>query len=71
MSVITKTTLVAHKFLIIPVFYKLMQQGVSVHSQRSTNALDTPKIRLAGPFYIKSHPVSYTAEEGDPGIILV
>lgn len=69
--VVTKTALVTHEFLIVPVFHKFMQQGVSVHSQRTAYALDTAKIRLAGPFYIKSHPVSHAAEEGDPGIILV
>uniref|UniRef100_A0A8C2TVR5 Uncharacterized protein n=1 Tax=Coturnix japonica TaxID=93934 RepID=A0A8C2TVR5_COTJA len=57
--------------LVVPVLQELLQQRIAVHSQRSTDALYTAEIGLAGSFYIKCHPVSHTAQEGDPRVILV
>lgn len=71
MAVIPKTTVGSHESLIIPVFEKLIQERVPVHSQRPADALHTAKVGLAGPLYVEGHPVTDAAQEGDPRLVLV
>lgn len=55
----------------VPGLQELLEERVAVHSQRSTDALHTSKVRLAGPLYVERHPIPDTAQKGDPGVILV
>lgn len=69
--VISKTTVRSHKGLIVPGLQELMQEGVSVHSQRPTDALHTAKVGLARSLDVEGHPVAHTAQKGDPRLIFV
>lgn len=71
MTVITETAMAAHERLIVPVFQKLMEQRVSVHSQRATDTLHTAEVGLAGSLNVKGHPVTHAAQEGHPRFIFV
>lgn len=71
MAVIPKTAVGTHESLIVPVLKELMQEGVPVHSQRPTDALHATKVGLASPLNVEGHPVPYTAQEGDPRLVLV
>jgi len=66
MTVIPKTAVGSHEGLIVPVLKELVQQGVSVHSQRPADTLNTAKVGLASPLNVEGHPVPNTAQEGDP-----
>lgn len=71
MAVIPKAAVGSHESLIVPVLDELVQDGVPVHSQRPADALHTTKVGLAGPLNVEGHPVPHTAQEGDPGLVLV
>lgn len=55
----------------VPGLQELLEERVAIHSKRSTDALHTSKVRLTGPLHVESHPVTDTAQEGDPGVVLV
>lgn len=71
MAVVPEATVGSHESLIIPVFQKLVQERVPVHSQRPADALHATKVGLAGPLYVEGHPVSDAAQEGDPRLVFV
>ncbi len=70
-AVIAKTAVASHECLIVPVLQELMKQGVPVHPQGPADTLNAPEIWLASSFDVESHPISHTAEEGDPRFIFV
>lgn len=65
-TVVTEAALGAEKCLVIPGLQESLEQGVPVHPQWATDALDTSKVGLAGSLDIEGHPVPDAAEEGDP-----
>ena len=71
MAIIAKAAVTTHKGLVVPVLHELMEEGVPVHPQGPADALDTAEVGLAGPLDVEGHPVSHTAQEGDPRLILV
>lgn len=71
MPVIAKAALTAQKGLVVPGLQELLEEGVAVHTQRATDALNTAKVGLTSALHIESHPVAHTTQERYPRVILV
>ena len=70
-AVVTEAALAAQEGLVIPGLTELLQQGGAVPAQGATDTLHTAKVGLAGPLHVEGHPVTNTAQEGDPRVILI